>query len=98
MICGVTDESKRKTNHAIRAMDHYHEIESSDAGAPTHSACVRPAPGHEDKRCRSSSDRTEAEGDAGTPAPLRTSFRSSLTSRAYSSAHGDTGLGKKYGA
>ena len=40
---------------------------------------------------------TGAEDDAGTSAS-RTSFRSSRTSRVYSCAHGDTGLGKKYGA
>ena len=51
------------------------------------------SPGHE----RSTSVCTGAGDDAGTSAS-RTSFRSSRTSRVYSCAHGDTGLGKKYGA
>jgi hypothetical protein len=51
------------------------------------------SPGHE----RSTSDCIGAEDDAGTSAS-RTSFRSSRASRVYSCAHGDTGLGKKYGA
>jgi hypothetical protein len=52
------------------------------------------SPGHEDS---DTSGCTGAGCDAGVSA-LRTSFRSSRTSRAYSCAHGDTGLGKKYGA
>jgi hypothetical protein len=87
-------------NHAIGARimnHHHHEIDSfyADGVASTRSACVRQ--GHEDTRRRSISGCTGAECDAGESA-LKTSFRSSRTSRAYSCAHGDTGLGKKYGA
>lgn len=48
-------------------------------------------------RERSTSVCTGAEDDAETSAS-KTSFRSSRTSRVYLCAHGDTGLGKKYGA
>lgn len=52
------------------------------------------SPGRE----RSTSVCTGADDDAGTSASTKTNFRSSRTSRVYSCAHGDTGLGKKYGA